>query len=210
MPAPGKDDREKYSKLRAFRFDKGETLSTRLKTMCAVAIAIVAVTAVGCGGGSDSTSSSSSAGGGTSSSAEGGSSSLSKEEFVKQANAACLEARENSFAKIAAYEQHHRSQGLPQPILTQNAVRAVLLSTIEAEIPALRALGAPAGEEEKVEAMLAAQQAALEKAQKLRNKHYSLQAAKGFQASVEIENDFGGPDKEFVAYGLTSCIKKGE
>jgi hypothetical protein len=163
-------------------------LKALLATMLVAAIAIAAIVS-GCGSDDDSTSSS----------AASDSSSLSKAEFVKQANAACLGEREDSLEELATYQQRHRSEGLPEAVLAENAFKAVTLSTIEAEIAALRALGLPTGDDGGVEAILALLQADLDKATKLRAK----------LSSDEVEGYFVNANKKLRGYGLSSCTKAG-
>jgi hypothetical protein len=155
-----------------------------LTTTLAAAMA-VAVIAMGCGSDEDSGSASA-----------GDSSSLSKAEFVKQANAACLKPRETALQEVAAYSQKHRSEGLSDTLLGRKAIKVVLLKTFEEEIAALRALGAPEGDEEEIDAMLAATQSALDEAKELPK-----------TSSKEVESYFGDADKKLRQYGLTGCTK---
>jgi hypothetical protein len=155
-------------------------------TVLAIAMAF-AVFASGCGG--DDSTSASAAG------ESDGSSSLSKAEFIKRAAAACASERENSFEQIATYSEKHRSDGLPEAVLAKRAVRATLLSIIAAELDDLQKLEAPAGDEQEVEAMLAAQQAALNEAKANKRK------------LEDVEDYFTDADKELQAYGLDECTK---
>ncbi len=172
-----------------------------MKARLAVSLAAVAaITAIGmgCGGGDDSSSASGSAANGSSTVASSG----SKAEFIKEAEALCLQKRQGSFEKIGAYEKKHRSEGLPPIVLGQKAIRAVVLSTIGAEIAGLRALEPPADEAEEVEALLATLQTTLEKA---RSRTEKL-AAEDAPAAI-ISTTFHVPNKELKAYGLPGCTK---
>lgn len=158
-----------------------------MTVVLAIAMAF-AVFVSACGGNDDSTSASAAG-------ESDGNSSLSKAEYIKRAAAACASERENSFAQIAAYTEKHRSDGLSEAVLAKKAVKAVLLSIIAAELDDLRKLGAPAGDEQKVEAMLAAEQAALDEAKANKKK------------LEDVEDYFVQADMELKAYGLDECTK---
>lgn len=161
-------------------------MNGRLTTIL-TATAAAAMIAVGCGSDDDATSGS----------AEGDSSSLSKETFVKRASAACSRPRESSLERVAAYQAQHRPDGLPKAELNRRAFRAGLLLTIEAEVAALRKLGAPAGDEEEIEAIITALQAALGEAKEGNRKSFD-----------QVEDYFAGTDKMLQEYGLTGCMKR--
>lgn len=158
-----------------------------LKTTVGAALAgVVAVIATGCGT-SDSSS--------TPGSATAEASSPSKAAFIAKANAACLHEIEGSLERVVDYQQKHRLEGLPQPVLVRRAVRPVLLSTIAAEIADIDRLEPPAGDEEEIEAILAAQRRALAEA-KARTK--SLEDA---------EDYFVAADRMLREYGIAHCEK---
>jgi hypothetical protein len=192
-------------------------LTARSMTLLAAAFVAV-VLATGCGGGggdSTSTGASGSAGAtagggsesGSNSSAESGSggessgagglseSSLSKEEYVKQASAACNKEREGLIEEVAAYLEKHGSDNLPEGVLIANMAKQVVLPVVEAEVETVRSFGAPAGDEQKVEALLASQEAAVEEVK-------GLKTAKSLE---EVEAHFDSATKEFRAYGFTAC-----
>lgn len=162
-------------------------MNARWMTILAVVVAMTVVLSA-CGGGEDSTSASAAG-------ESDGSSPPSKAEFVKQAAAACASERENSFEQIAAYTEKHGSEGLSQAALSRKAIRSVLLSVIAAELNDLQELGAPAGDEQELEAMLAAEQAALDEAKANKRK------------LEDVEDYFAKADKELQAYGLEECTK---
>jgi hypothetical protein len=170
-------------------------VKARLATLLAAAGAIAAI-AMGCGGGGDSAS------GSAAGSSSAGGISAAKAKFIKEADALCTKAREGSFEKIAAYEKKHRSEGLPNAVRGQKAIRAVVLSIIEAEIEGIRSLEAPAGDEEEIETILASLQKTLEKA-----KNRTKKLAVGSAPAAIISAQFVAADKELQAYGLTSCTK---
>lgn len=157
-------------------------MNARLNMTLAVLIAMAAMTmAMGCGGGGGSTSTAG----------------LSKAAFIKQANAACLKEREDSIERVNAYAKKHLSEGLPRGVLTRTAIVAVDLATVEREIADLRKLPPPAEDEEEIEAILAAQQRALEMAKR-------PQAKSSPKIAVRY---FVGANKKLRAYGLTECVK---
>jgi hypothetical protein len=146
-----------------------------------VALALVAV-GVGCGGGSE----------------DSGSSALSKAVFVKRASAACLDPRESALEKVVAYEKKHKSDGRPPAELADDAMKAAVLSTVEAEIAALEKLGMPEGDEKQIETIMAALRSAVQKGQN------------SAQAKVaEVEDNFKPADQLLRSYGLPACAKNG-
>ena len=159
-----------------------------LKTT-AVAVIAIAVFALGCGGSDDSSS--------ASDSGEDASGSSSKAVFVKQGNAACLKQRQNAFGQIAAYEEKHRSEGLPEAALRRKAFKVVILATIEDELAALRNLEVPAGDEEEIEAILGAEQEAFDVASGPETNSYR-----------EINSKFRPADEMLRDYGLSDCAKE--
>lgn len=109
------------------------------------------------GSSSDKPGASSGSGGKTSGETSTPSGGLSKAEFVKQANAICEQGKKQSLAKMAAYVKKQKGgSGQPNPALLVKAVKAVFLPGVETQIDEIRALGAPPGDEAKVEAFLAA------------------------------------------------------
>lgn len=119
-------------------------MRTSLTTLAIAAAATVATTA-GCG---DDDSSSSTVTVTTSS--------LSKPEFIQKATAACERESRGLVKKANTYMEEHQADGLPQSVLEAEAVKTVLLPVVEAKIAAVQKLGAPAGDEEKIEAILTA------------------------------------------------------
>lgn len=125
----------------------------------------------------------------------GDSDSLSKAEFVKQANESCREKRVDAVKRVTAYFKRHKSDGLSEAELSQRALRAGVVSTIEAEIAALNALQPPAEDAEEVDALVASLERTLTK-------------AKGqAKTDEQVERSFIGVDKALRRYGLTQCTK---
>jgi hypothetical protein len=113
------------------------------KGTAACALLAIAAFAVGCGGGGDSSASGS---------ADSGS--LSKEDYVKKAKAACARAGEEGVNKGALYVEKHRSNGISEEALNRRGIKVTVLAAIEGRINALRALGASKGDEQELEAIL--------------------------------------------------------
>jgi hypothetical protein len=178
---------------------------TRL-CLLAAAVAIVAV-AAGCGGGGGS--SSSSAAGGETTSAEGGASgktsrakgesssgktaptgSLSKSEFVKQANAICEEGKKEGLGKMAAYVKKHKGGSqAPNVELLGEALKTVFIPTIQNQVDEVRALGAPSGDESRVEDFLTALEEDVEAAEASSGSGANF--AKAFKDSAELAHEYG-------------------
>lgn len=164
----------------------------RLRMMFAVAMG-AAVLVVGCGSDEDVSSTPNSA----SSSAEGSSSFSDKAEFLKRATAICVREREKGFTKVAAYQKEHESEGLSQDALLRKATKVALVQIVEAELAALRALGAPPEDDGEFEAILDAVQKALGEAKQKKTK-----------TGTEVAELLGGADRELREYGLAQCEKE--
>jgi hypothetical protein len=167
---------------------KREIVMARLRMTLAVVMG-TAVLAMGCGRSGDSNSSPHSA--------EGDSSLPSKAEFVKQASAICLREREGGFARVAVYRKEHSSEGLSGDALLRKATKVALVQIVEAELAALRALDAPAGDEKRFEAILDAVQKAVDETKKRKMK-----------TGTEVAELLGGADRQLRAYGLGQCEKE--
>lgn len=153
--------------------------------LLAAALAAAMLLAVpGCGGGGNSDSSASSSNAGGSSSAGGSASaeqegedttagaggeeatntsSLTKAQFLKQANKICLGGEKQMTAELekalAGGGQAEQQQALVR------ATHEVVLPQVQSQIDELRALGLPSGDEQQVEAILASMQEAVETAE---------------------------------------------
>jgi hypothetical protein len=144
-------------------------------------LAVLAVVVAGCGGSSDDTSSTAS---------------LSKAEFVKQGNAICKEGNEkieSEFEKFAK-ENNLSKKKAPTEAQLEEAAHKFLIPTITKQVEGLRALGAPSGEEEKVNTLLDDAEEALEEVEE----DPSL-------LSDEKNEPFEDVNKEARAVGLTTC-----
>jgi hypothetical protein len=144
----------------------------------AVIAAFIAIAAAGCGGDGDDTSATTTA--------------LNKDEFVKQANEICAKGSDEIDAAAADV---FGGGSQPSPEEGQQFITETVIPTIQGEIDDIEALGAPAGDEEQVTAILdAAQQ--------------GVDAGKADPSVLEggQQNDpFAESDKLAKAYGLTEC-----
>jgi hypothetical protein len=141
-------------------------------------------------GSSDKPSASSGSGG---SSGETGTPSggLSKSEFVRQANAICEKRKKQSLAKMAAYVKEHKSGSEPaNPALIVEAVKAVFLPGVQTQVDEIRALGAPPGDEAKVEAFLAALEEGVEDATEASGAPGAA-FGQSFKRSAELAREYG-------------------
>jgi len=155
------------------------------KTLIAILVTAAIAAAPGCGSGGDSTSTGASGStaasnaGGEGSSAErtqgapsGGAAepgpagegaptgSLTKAQFVKQANTICKRERPKLLAGLGAYLQKHKGQDESSNALA--ATKAVLTPGMEAQIEAIRRLGAPRTDAKQIQAFLVLWQAEAE------------------------------------------------
>jgi hypothetical protein len=175
-----------------------------LSSLGALAIAAaVALGVAGCGGGSDSSSSSSESTGATTAAAGGGkqtktavhSSSLSKEEFVEKADAICVREKTKGLEAMGAYAKEHQgAAGQSKAEVIGEAIQKVFLPSVQAQVDQIRALGAPEGEEQEVEAVLVALEEAVE------------EASHGTPSSARFSQSFANAGALATEYGLTSCV----
>jgi hypothetical protein len=109
------------------------------KPFIALLAAVVAISmiVVGCGGGDDSTDSAS----------------LTKAQFVKQADAICTEGdkqNEKEFEDFA--KEHNLSEGKePSKAVQEEAVQEIVVPGVRQQIEEIDDLGAPKGDEAKIE-----------------------------------------------------------
>lgn len=132
--------------------------------------------AAGCGDDDGDSGGTAAANGQTSGSENGGSSgegspggevttsSLNKAQFVKRANAICRKRQENLFDKIGAElpESTKNSEKTPSESELAEAASTAVSDILDEQAEAIQSLGAPEGEAEQVEAILAAAEEAAE------------------------------------------------
>lgn len=188
-----------------------EHLKARLPLLIAV-LGIMALIGAGCG--DDESTSGSATGGNSNANAEadsdGGSSSdeqsgeapavetssLSKAEFVKRANAACTREGKGLLSRAEAFQEGGGSKGQSPQEANAELVKKVLLPTVEAQTAALVKLGAPEGDEEELEAILAARREDIASAEEVK---------RGKSVTEIIEEEFSETDETLEEYGLSAC-----
>jgi hypothetical protein len=149
--------------------------------------AVALVAAIGGCGSSSSSSSGSTAG--SASSAEG-SSSLSKAEFVEQADEICTEGKQKGLEEMSAYAKAHASPGEPKLETLAKALQAAFLPAVQTQVDEIRALGAPQGDEAEVKAILAALEEAVESASKS-SPSAGPNFGSNFKHSGELAREYG-------------------
>ncbi len=126
-------------------------------------------------------------------------SSLSRAEFIAKADAICDKGQrqvERNFGDYAKKTDLQITQITKKPTKEQvnELVGTVLIPAIEQEITQIRALGAPAGDEDKIEAMLEAMEDGIETAKDLPQTVLE-QTGVAFGISSRLAKE----------YGLTTC-----
>lgn len=139
-----------------------------------IVLSVVAAAIAGCGGSGDSNTVTTS--------------SLSKAEFTKKANALCEEARQEALAyRLPAGEEES-----PEAVTT--TVHKGILPPIQRVMEEVRELGAPKGDEEKVEAILVGNEEAIEKAEGMK-----------FSSMSDMEEVFLPTAEKARGYGVDNC-----
>jgi hypothetical protein len=116
------------------------------------AVIVAALLVAGCGGSDDSS----------------GGESISKEEFIAKADAICKEGNERMEKELFKFLRQNRTGGsLRKPSVEQNEkfIVAVLIPNLRREIDEIKALGVPDGDDERVDAIIAALEEGLETAE---------------------------------------------
>jgi hypothetical protein len=150
------------------------------------AIVAIAIGVAGCGGGGDDGS-------------EISTSSLSKAEFTRKAEAICVKGQKQvernfgAFAKKTDFNLRQVSQN-PTKAQVNGLVNSVLIPAIKQEIAAIRALGAPQGDEDQIEAMLEANEEGIATAEDLPR-----------EVLEKTEVAFGVASRLAKEYGLALC-----
>lgn len=160
----------------------------RLTTMLLAVVAASALLMAGCGGDDDDAT-------GETSAPPIKASSLSKAQFVERANVACSKEKEKLLGRAEAYRPPAGSQNQSAEEQLADRLKAVIVPTVEGEITAIRALGAPKGEEAEVEAILAAQRNGLEEVSALDSVRSVNDVTIHFDEARKLANE----------YGITTC-----
>ncbi len=153
--------------------------------MAAVPIAVLLLAAVvvaGCGSSSSTTTTTTAA--------------ISKAEFVVKGNAICAAGEKAQEARFEAFGKSHGLKNMePTKAQKTELVETVFVPNVQHQINAVKALGAPSGEEQQVEEALETSQQALEKA----------------EANPELffakQSPFREAGQQLHAVGLTKCAQ---
>jgi hypothetical protein len=163
----------------------------RLLTLLVIALAISGA-AIGCGGGSDRSSSVSST---------ITTSSLTKAEFIKKADAICAKGRQNTLPALAHYLQKHESSAsssIDEHERFAGAIKAVFLPEIENQIREISELGAPSGDEQRIETLLDTLQQKIDVIKGWRSIPSRFPVDREFRPAGELARDYDLVD---CAYG---------
>ena len=80
----------------------------------------------------------------------GDSETLTKAQFIRRADAICVENSENLIEPINEYMARHANSSLSKNELTAHAVQQTMLPQFQTQVDQIRNLGAPAGDEKEV------------------------------------------------------------
>jgi hypothetical protein len=151
-----------------------------------IALAAIAVTALGAGCGDDGDTA-----------PEGGSvptSELTKAEFIEEANAICKRSQQGLLKDLAAYQREHAAKSTTE--LSSGAAETVTVPAVQDRIDRLSALGAPAGDKDRIEAFLTAMQGTVDAI-----------ARGGRSSGPQIGKELGKANEVARAYGLDACVQ---
>jgi hypothetical protein len=152
-------------------------VSKRIIAMLAGALAIAIV--AGCGGGSDSSSSSSS---------------LTKAQFIKQADAICEKGDKETSKEVEAFvEENNVDTNKPTKKQQEEVITEVVAPNVQGQVEQISELGAPSGDEKKIEAMVDAVEEGVEEIEADPKK------------LIEGQNPLGKGSKLAKEYGLKAC-----
>jgi hypothetical protein len=160
----------------------------------ALAFIVLALFIAGCGGGDDEATGSASDG--TTSAESSGP--PSKAEFTKQAEDLCYQAKRDRYFEARKYRRVHKEEleELSPIPSEEKIILAVELPSILKEAKELEALGAPKGDERKIEAIVTEIETGVEKAKK---NPYSI------SLEVPSEYPFRKLNGLIRAYPLAAC-----
>jgi len=122
--------------------------------------------------------------------------SISKAEFVKQANAICTRRQAEALKAVTTYVQQNAGDGKSEAQLQAEAIDTQFLPPIQVEIDEIKALGTPSQGSAKVEAFIASFQRAVDVVKK---REYDPADVARFG------NEFRTAGKLAREYGLSAC-----
>lgn len=148
------------------------------------AVAAILMIVVGCGGGDDSSSDSSS---------------ITKAQFVKQADAICEKGNKENEAEFEEFAKENGLSEKKEPTKAQQeeAISEIVAPSVQKQIEEIDALGAPEGDEKQIEAMVAAVEEGVEE---IESDPTTL---------LEGKNPLGKGSKLAKEYGLKACGEEG-
>lgn len=164
----------------------------KLQPLLLCLLAMIAI-APGCGGESGV------GGAGSADAGEIGTSSLTERQFVKRVSAICKAGREDVPKRVAEFQVQNPPRGESPAEHRAKGVQATILPVLEEELERIHRLGAPAGDEERLEAILVAQREAIDEVAGLDQ----LDPAEGV-----MESYFADSSRALREYGLTECTVK--
>ena len=152
-------------------------MKARMTMLCALLLGVAAF-AAGCGGDDDD--------------GDLTTASVGKAAWVKKVNALCEKSTDGMLASMIRYGKENAGQP-PEEVAT-GAVQSTVPAALQSQIEEIRALGAPAGDEAKVEAYLASVERGIE----------AVEASKptdifALQETLDLVN------RPAAAYGLEKC-----
>lgn len=151
---------------------------SKLIAVLAAAAAILMIVA-GCGGGSDSSSDSAS---------------LSKAQFIKQADAICAKGDKESSKEVEAFvEENNVDTSKPTKKQQEEVITDVVAPNVQGQVEEISDLGAPEGDEKQIEAMVDAVEEGVEEIEADPTK------------LIEGKNPLGKGSKLAKEYGLKTC-----
>jgi hypothetical protein len=157
-------------------------MSSRIFAALIGALAIVLV-ATGCGGGGDST--------------EVTAASISKAQFIKQAEAICESGNKQLQIDFAAFLKNNAGIEHPTEATYAELVNTVVAPDIEREVEELRELGAPSADLDQVQAMLDA-----------REESVALAEEDPQAVTHNSEKVFAKASKLAKEYGMETCATR--
>jgi hypothetical protein len=122
-------------------------------------------------------------------------SSPAKAQFIKRANAACGRERARAFREAVSYGRKHRSESKSASKLVTGLVNDVFLPKVERQNAAIAKLGAPAGDEARIDAFLADQAKGIDEVA-------GLSEVKSLD---QMERHFAAAGKLARTYGIAAC-----
>jgi hypothetical protein len=163
-------------------------VSARLTIL--LATAIVALLAVaGCGDDDENGSD------GSSAEISVTTSSLTKPQFVSKAIGICEEERQQIPTRSEAYQRTAPKDQSPEEVY-EGGIRQVIVPTFQGEVEKITKLGAPKGDEAQVEALLVAQQEAIDE----------VTALDTIKDINQVAGHFTDANKLMRKYGLVNCM----